>query len=241
MSDGPRVPAWRASEGAGNPEAPSSVTAPAAGAAVRPGDAGTAGTSGAPSTATQGAPIEERIARARRRMWRPAIACCLLATAFRHNALAATAGLLAGAIYFVWHPARPLARMLLACTGGIFLAIVLAGATTLFNAVVAKPMQVTTPMLMHDIAGVIMHSGEPAEAASLALSTEMHLTDDRDAFLSRIQRSYDPGAAAHVLPGSRTPQHSSRLRFDLHNGFIDSGPTDATRPVTLTQPTRRAR
>ena len=131
------------------------------------------------------------------------VACCLFATAFRHNALAATAGLLAGAIYFAWRPAKPVARMLAACIGGVLLAIAMAGAVALFNAAVARHMQVTTPLLLHDIAGVIVHSGEPSKAADLALSTDMHLTSDHETFLSRIQHSYDSGAAGPLVSTSR--------------------------------------
>jgi hypothetical protein len=131
------------------------------------------------------------------------VGCCLLATAFRHNALAATAGLLAGAIYFLWQRPQPALRMLIACTGGVLLAALLASVVAFFNAAVARPLHITTPLLLHDIAGIIIHSPEPAAAAQLALSTDMRLADDPDGFLARVRHAYDPGAAGPLVSTSR--------------------------------------
>jgi hypothetical protein len=131
------------------------------------------------------------------------VACCLLATAFRHNALAATAGLLAGALYFSWRSPRPRLRLLGACTGGVVLALLLAAVVAVFNSLVAKPLHVTTPLLLHDIAGIIVDSGEPEVAAHLALSTDTRLTDDRSTFLAKVTRAYDPGAAGTLIYTSR--------------------------------------
>src|SRR5690606_9853401 len=81
------------------------------------------------------------------------MACCLLATAFRHNAMAATAGLLAGACFYSMAPTGKWSRLLIACIGGVAISIALALLVSGANRLVAKPAHVTTPILMHDIAG----------------------------------------------------------------------------------------
>lgn len=131
------------------------------------------------------------------------VTCCLLATAFRHNALAATAGLLAGAVYFRWQSPSPRLRLLGACTAGVVLALLLAAVVAVFNGLVARPLHVTTPLLLHDIAGIIVHSGEPEAAARLALSTDTRLTDDRSDFLVKVTKAYDPGAAGPLIYTTR--------------------------------------
>jgi hypothetical protein len=148
------------------------------------------------------------------------VVCCLFATAFRHNALAATAGLLAGAVYFLLRPTKPVLRMLVACTAGVSLAVFLAGIVALFNAAVAKPMPVTTPLLLHDIAGVIVHSSDPVAASNLALSTGMHLTDDPQAFLTQLQRRYDPGAAGQLVATSRN--RDTPFAIDIYRADHDA-------------------
>lgn len=130
-------------------------------------------------------------------------ACCLLATAFRHNAIAATAGLLAGACFHALRPGRPWLRLFCACAGGVFLAVLFMLISTAATRLIATPAHVTTPILMHDIAGIIVKSGEPEVAAQFALSVSPALSDDPTHFGQAIQRAYTPAAAGRILRTSK--------------------------------------
>ena len=132
------------------------------------------------------------------------IAACLLATAFRHNAGAATAGLLAGAVYFgLPGPARPLLRLTASGLAGLALATVLVLVVSMANRLLASPANVTTPILLHDIAGTVLESGEPERAAQLALATSPGLTNDRGRFLARLGTDYHPEEAGRLLRTKR--------------------------------------
>jgi hypothetical protein len=129
----------------------------------------------------------------------------LFATAFRHNAIAATAGLLAGACYFLW-PDRLIAlRLLASCMMGVLLAGMLVLLVSTATRLIAKPAHVTTPILMHDIAGIIVESGEPAVAGRYALSLAPGLSDKPKRFVRDIKRTYTPAAAGPILRTSRRP------------------------------------
>ncbi|GAA3931590.1 hypothetical protein [Luteimonas lutimaris] len=131
---------------------------------------------------------------------------CLFATAFRHNAVAATAGLLAGAFYFMWPDLRPWLRLLRACVCGVLLAIGLMLLVSTLVRLVAQPAHVTTPILMHDIAGMIVNSKEPWRAARVALAVSPALSDTSPhEFTQAIKRRYTPAAAGQILRTSRRP------------------------------------
>ena len=130
-------------------------------------------------------------------------ACCLLATAFRHNALAATAGLLAGAAYFLWRHRTPWVRLGGACVAGVLTALLLAAVASGFNGMVAKRVHVTTPLLLHDIAGMVVFSGDPAQAGALALADNAGLASDPARFVPRVLADYSPAAAGPLLYSSR--------------------------------------
>ena len=134
------------------------------------------------------------------------VLCCLLATAFRHNAIAATAGLLAGGGYYLWPHRHRGWQLLRACIGGVVLAVVLLVPVTALNRLVAEPAHVTTPILMHDIAGIIVNADEPWRAARLALSEAPNLTDQSAREFTRsIKKHYTPAAAARMVRTTRRP------------------------------------
>ena len=134
------------------------------------------------------------------------VLCCLLATAFRHNAIAATAGLLAGGVYYLWPHRHRGWQLLRACIGGVVLAVVLLVPVTALNRLVAEPAHVTTPILMHDIAGIIVNADEPWRAARLALSEAPNLTDQSAREFTRsIKKHYTPAAAARMVRTTRRP------------------------------------
>jgi hypothetical protein len=130
---------------------------------------------------------------------------CLFSMAFRHNAIAATAGLLAGACYFLWPHHNVALRLFAACAAGVLLAGVLMLLVSTSTRLIAKPAHVTTPILMHDIAGIIIESGEPAVAGRYALSLAPGLSDKPKRFVSDIKRTYTPAAAGPILRTSRRP------------------------------------
>lgn len=139
----------------------------------------------------------------RRRSFAMLLLFCLLATAFRHNALAATAGLLAGGCYYLapaWHTGI---RLLASCVAGVVLALLLSLLVSAATRVIAEPAHVTTPILLHDIAGIIVESGNPEAASREALALAPSLSDNRKVFAKRIVRRYDPAAAGRVLRTSR--------------------------------------
>lgn len=131
---------------------------------------------------------------------------CFGATAFRHNALAATAGLLAGAAYLVLFPRLgQWLRLLAASVIGVGAAVLLYVGVSLGNGLIAERGNPTTAIYLHDIAGVIVYSGNPENAARLALADPTELTDAPELFLRRIYRSYAPEAAGRVVRTSRKP------------------------------------
>lgn len=143
---------------------------------------------------------------ARKRAFAVVLLACLLATAFRHNALAATAGLLAGAWYFRAPAAWTWARLLVACVVGVVLAIALALLVSAGTRLIARPAHVTTPILMHDIAGMIVNADKPWRAARVALSASPTISDtSAREFTQAIKREYTPAAAGPILRTSQRP------------------------------------
>lgn len=128
---------------------------------------------------------------------------CLSATAFRHNAVAATAGLLAGGCYYLAPRWNIFVRLLASCTAGVVLAALLSLLVSAATRLIADPAHVTTPILLHDIAGIIVESGDPKAASRAALALAPALSDNRKAFVKRITKNYDPSAAGRVLRNSR--------------------------------------
>lgn len=127
------------------------------------------------------------------------LGCCLLATAFRHNALAATAGLLAGAVYYLAGTRGDFRRLLVACIAGLLLSLALAGLVSAFNSLVSRPANITTALKLYDIAGIIVNSEDPAATARQALSTPTVLTGDPDRFIHNIQKSYSPASSSPLV------------------------------------------
>lgn len=128
------------------------------------------------------------------------VAFALIATAFRHNAIGATAGLLACMVHFLLSDRyKPLIRLGLASLAGVLLAIVLLLATSLFNRLVASPSRITTAILLHDIAGIVINSENPAATVGQVLSLAPQLTDDHAKFMSRLQRKYSPASGSRLL------------------------------------------
>ena len=134
------------------------------------------------------------------------LAYCLAATAFRHNALAATAGLLAGAAYFLYTPPGFWRRLFVSSAAGVLASVVLYLGVGLFNSLVSTRAELTTGIYLHDIAGVIVYSGEPEQAARAVLDSPVPLTDDQAQFLPRLYRAYTPAAAGRLLRSSKRPQ-----------------------------------
>lgn len=147
--------------------------------------------------------------------WRPVamlVACCLAATLFRHNALAATAGLLAGAAYHVLGRMAGFRRLAAACVAGLVMSVLLAGLASAFNRLVAEPAQITTALRLYDIAGIVANSDAPTDAAALALSGPAMLTTDRSRFLDNVLRSYTPASATPVVsPRGRNAPFSVQI------------------------------
>ncbi|TYT27138.1 hypothetical protein FZO89_13200 [Luteimonas viscosa] len=131
---------------------------------------------------------------------------CFGATAFRHNALAATAGLLAGAAYLVLFPKMgQWLRLFAASVIGVVAAVLLYVGVSLGNGLIAERANPTTAIYLHDIAGVIVYSGDAENAANMVLADAGHLTDAPEQFLARIYRSYTPAAAGRIVRTSRRP------------------------------------
>ena len=146
------------------------------------------------------------------------VLACLLATAFRHNAIAATAGLLAGACYFAWPHRRVMLRLLASCAAGVLLAVALLLLVSTVTRLIAKPAHVMTPILLHDIAGIIVKSDEPAVAARYALSLAPGLSHKPKRFVREIKRTYTPAAAGPILRTSRRPGAPFAINvYDLHH------------------------
>lgn len=129
---------------------------------------------------------------------------CLAATAFRHNALAATAGLLAGTAYLLLYPRLGTwVRLLVACAAGVIASVLLYLLVSLATGLIAKPAHPATAIYLHDIAGIITYSGNREEAARLALADPTMLTDAPEQFIERIDTAYTPAAAGRVVRTSR--------------------------------------
>ncbi|MGY1425765.1 hypothetical protein [Lysobacter sp. A289] len=132
------------------------------------------------------------------------LACCVLATTLRHNAMAATAGLLAGGCYYLLAIPRPWLRLLSACSLGVLLAVGFALAVTSINRMVATPTNPTTTILLHDIAGTLLRTPDPASASRQLLIGHPALSDRAPAkFLQQVRDGYDPASANGILKTSR--------------------------------------
>lgn len=141
------------------------------------------------------------------------VICCALATAFRHNAVAATAGLLAGGCYFLIPPGmQRYLRLFLGCCGGLLLAVVLWAGSGVFTRLVTSPSHPTTSILLHDIAGTIVNAGDPGlEAAHLLEHHSAVSSLSHKEFMRNLKRSYRPGSANGVLRSSRRTE----VPFDI--------------------------
>src|SRR5690606_6314192 len=84
-------------------------------------------------------------------------------------------------------------------------AVLLYLGVALATRLIAEPGSPTTSIYLHDIAGVIVYSGDAENAARKALSGPTELTDDPELFLRRIYRTYAPEAAGGVIRSSRKP------------------------------------
>jgi len=149
------------------------------------------------------------------------LACCLLATAFRHNAVAATAGLLAGGAWCLLRARfAPWWRLLAACVAGVLAALLLYAAVAAATRLIATPAQVTTPILLHDIAGIIVHSGDAEATARQALAIAPDIADTGHRRLAkRVLKQYSPAAAVRLLSTRR--RTSAAFSLDIY------GPHDA--------------
>lgn len=141
------------------------------------------------------------------------VICCGLATAFRHNAVAATAGLLAGGSYFLIPPRiHHYPRLLLACCGGLLLAIALWTVSGTFTRLVTSPSHPTTSILLHDIAGTIINADDPGLEATYLLEHYPAVSSlTHTEFMRHLVRSYQPGDANGVLRSSRR----TNVPFDI--------------------------
>ena len=142
---------------------------------------------------------------------------CLVATAFRHNALAATAGLLAGAAYLALSMQGKGWRLLLACAGGVATAFALYLAVSMFNRLVAQPGNPTTAIYLYDMAGIIVYSGDAEAAAQRLLSHPVAFTDNRGQFLRRIYQRYSPAVAGNVISTTSRPDAPFSLNVYRHH------------------------
>lgn len=131
------------------------------------------------------------------------VVLCLAATAFRHNAIAATAGLLAGTAFWLLQGIRFFPQLLLASVVGCLASFVLYLGTTFANGLISRPAELTTAIYLHDIAGIIVYSGAPESAAKVVLDAPTAVTDNRQEFLARLQRAYTPAATTHLLRTSK--------------------------------------
>lgn len=132
-------------------------------------------------------------------------ACCLGATAFRHNAVSATAGLLAGGCYFLLTDRREnWVRLGVACVGGLTLAAALWLANGFVIRTITTPSHPTTSILLHDIAGTIARAEDPRAEAAIFLANHPEVSArPLDDFMLQLERQYDPGDANGVLLTSR--------------------------------------
>lgn len=128
---------------------------------------------------------------------------CLAATAFRHNAIAATAGLLAAAVFWLLQGRKWLPRFLLASIAGCLVSVILYLCTSFANSLIARPAELTTAIYLHDIAGTVVYSGDKEAAARMVLDAPTPVTDNPQQFLVRLQNAYSPAAATHLLRTSK--------------------------------------
>lgn len=141
------------------------------------------------------------------------VLCCLVATAFRHNAMAATAGLLAGVVYLNHPISGKWLRLFVACACGVLTSVVLFVGVTLFYGLIAKPAHPTTAIYLYDIAGIIVYSGDPEAATKKLLAHPVEFTDNREQFLRRIYQRYSPAVAGNVLRTTSRPDSPFSLNF----------------------------
>ncbi|MDH5822985.1 hypothetical protein QFW77_08280 [Luteimonas sp. RD2P54] len=140
------------------------------------------------------------------------VVCCLLATAFRHNAVSATAGLLAGGCYFLLPTRDGYLKLLLSCLGGLVIAFALWLANGILVRSVASPTHPTTSILLHDIAGIITNSSDPQDEAAYFLTSHSKVSSRPHAqFMRQLERSYRPSDANGVLRSSRR----TNVPFDI--------------------------
>lgn len=140
-------------------------------------------------------------------------ASCLAATAFRHNALSATAGLLAGGIYLMMTD-RSVAwlRLAIACGGGVVLSFAFWSVNGLATRAMTTPSHPTTSILLHDIAGTISRSENPRQEASHLLASHPSVSSrDLDQFMAQLERNYDAADANGILRSSRR----TNVPFDI--------------------------
>ncbi|GGK13384.1 hypothetical protein [Luteimonas terricola] len=161
---------------------------------------------------------------------------CLAAIAFRHNAMAATAGLLAGATYLQLSPhMAQWGRLLAASTIGVIIAFALFFCISFANSLIATPAHPTTAIYLYDIAGIIVYSGDAENAAALVLADPAEVTDEPEQFLNRIYSTYTPSAAGRVIRTSKKPHTPFSLRVDslehdaegvqrIHRGLVKKYP-----------------
>ena len=145
------------------------------------------------------------------------VLCCLIATAFRHNAMAATAGLLAGMAYLNLPLAGTWLRLFVACAGGVLMSVVLFLGVTLFYGLIAKPAHPTTAIYLYDMAGIIVYSGDAEAAAERLLAHPVEFTDNREQFLRRIYQRYSPALAGNVIRTTTRPNSPFSLNVYLRH------------------------
>ena len=142
---------------------------------------------------------------------------CLAATAFRHNALAATAGLLAGAAYLAMPMQGKWWRLFIASAAGVATAVALYFGVSMVNRLIAKPANPTTAIYLYDMAGIIVYSGDAEAAAERLLSHPVAFTDNRGQFLRRIYQRYSPAVAGNVIRTTTRPNSPFSLNVYRHH------------------------
>lgn len=162
------------------------------------------------------------------------VLCCLVATAFRHNAMAATAGLLAGMVFLNLPRAGTWLRLAIACTSGVLVSIALFLGITLLHGLVAKPAHPTTAIYLYDMAGIIVYSGDAEAAAEQLLAHPVEFTDNRDLFLRRVYQRYSPAVAGNVLRSTTRP--NSPFSLNVYREHDAAGVREAHRNLIRTYP-----
>lgn len=125
--------------------------------------------------------------------------CCATAIAFRHNAVAAAPGLLAGAAFVSVDRLRPIPRLLIASAAGLVVSAVLFVAVSAVYRQISVQSHPVTPTLIFDIAGTIVHADNEEEATAYALEHSPFVKARPSTFVSRIEDSYDPRTANPVI------------------------------------------